>query len=69
MRGNEREIDLSVLSPHNCTVGTRELSHHLTERNPWWRWNGMRRLVTLVERSDHDEQPALADCKSRNAVG
>ena len=24
MRGNEREIDLSVLSPRNCKVGTRE---------------------------------------------
>ena len=68
MRGNEREIDLSVLSPRNCTVDTRELSHHLTERNPWWCWNGMRRLVALIERSDHDEQSTLVNREPRRAV-
>ena len=68
MRGNEWEIDLSVLSPRNYKVATRELSHHLTERNPWRCWNGMRRLVALVERSAHDEQSTLVDCESRRAV-
>ena len=52
----------------NCTVSTRELFHHLTERSPWWCWNGMRRLVALIERGDLDEHSTLVDCEPQRAV-
>ncbi len=34
IRGNEREIDLSILSPRNREVGTREVNFILTAASP-----------------------------------